>query len=252
MIARMVFFVASVTCLSMRSLDAALIFWTPGVVDITTPPPANITPGNWESSTSIRFFMERQNFSLPVPLTVDVSIPGTVVLQPDLSIGTIGVGTIVDSYYIHVDPINRTSGLLSGTLVFDRDILGIIVGTFNGVNTVNGGMDGDTHDVSNQILGRAGIAYGREPLEVRFGDDPFTLSADRRRIDFSFAFGTVGDNMRIITQATSIPEPSSIFLVFAGIATLHRRSRKTLQFFTNRTVTYNARTIDCMCVLEMV
>lgn len=231
MIAKIFFFIASITILSLRSLDAALIFWTPGVVDVTTPPPANITPGNWESNTSIRLFLEKQNFVLPVPLTVDVTNPGTVVVNSDLSIGTIGAGTMVDSYYIHVDPVDRTSGLLSGSLVFDRDIIGIIVGTFNGVNTVNGGIDGDTHDVSNQILGRPGIAYGREPLEVRFGDDPFTLSADRRTIDFSFAFGTIGDNMRIITQATSIPEPSSTFLVFAGIATFHRRSRKNLATF---------------------
>jgi hypothetical protein len=237
MIARIVFFVATVTFLSIRSLDAGLVFWTPGVVDVTTPPPANITPGNWESSTSIRFFTERQNFVLPIPLTVDVTIPSTVVLNPDLSIGTLGAGTIVDSFYIHVDPINRTSGLLSGRLVFDRDILGIIVGTFNGVNTVNGGMDGDTHDVSNQILGRSGITYGREPLEVRFGDDPFTLSTDRRTLDFSFAFGTVGDNMRITTQATSVPEPTSFLLAFTAIVTSHRRSRRNASLSSDRNVT---------------
>ena len=228
MISRIAFFVVTVALLSIRPLDAALILWTPGVVDVTTPPPANITPGKWESSTSIRFFKERQNFVLSVPLTVDVTIPSTVVLNSDLSIGTLSAGTIVDSYYIHVDPIAQTSGLLAGTLVFDREILGIIVGTLNGVNTVNGGIDGDTHDVSNQILGKPGIVYGREPLEVRFGDDPFTLSSDRRRIDFSFAFGTVGDNMRIITQATSVPEPSStlLALIGIGIATALRRSHK--------------------------
>jgi hypothetical protein len=77
----------------------------------------------------------------------------------------------------------------TGTITFDRDVLGVIV------------LNAEFAS-SNGVLGRPGTLYAATGIEYELGtgqQDSFTLSADRRTITFNVSTLSLADNMRIVT-----------------------------------------------------
>jgi hypothetical protein len=191
--------------------------------------PNNIAEGNWENDEFLRVFSERQNFTLPFSIAVDISNPGvfgrTAGFIP--STQSIAASTTVNSHYLHFDPVGSPGNLTrGGSITFDSDVLGIIVGVFNGTNV---GSPNNTLGLSNTILGVPRIAYDFAIADLFLGGgDQLTLSNDRRSVSFLFISGRGSDNVRIITSA-SVPEPdraSSFILIVAVLGMVaHRKTR---------------------------
>lgn len=194
-----------------------------GAVTEATPP-INLTDGNWQSSTEIRAFQEQQDFVLPQAVSVDITVPGTSPNSTDsnLSPGTIPAGTVVDSYFLHFDPVGKPAHPveLTGSITLDAPIIGIIA-------------EDDTLEASNSVLGIQGDAYPDGGLELNPAgggtSDVLTWEANNQTVDVDWRASSQSDNIRIITEASPVPEPSTALLAiaFAGLLILHRRRQST-------------------------
>jgi hypothetical protein len=194
------------------------IIATTGEVNVIAPPPS-VQLGAVESNTQIPTFAERVRFSLPTSVAVDITAAGTYANNPTLTPGTIGAGTLVDSYYMYSDPIDSNSIMFDGSATFNTNILGVIV--LN--NTLNG---------SDPILGAPGTLYptglSARGMELTPGEDSVTISADLRTLTFHGSTDTSQDTVRIITAASpvsGVPEPSSLALFGIAAASLAGYSR---------------------------
>ena len=184
-----------------------------GAVAVRTPP-ADISLGLWESNTEARLWSER-SVVLTSPLHLDAVNTGTIATEGDAIPGQVTAGNTVASYMLRVDSVGSTEATYSGYVEFDQPVLGVLI--FR--STLNG---------SDDLLGRAGVTYNTNaqrgldfPPQVA---DPFTVSADRRRIDFAFSIGNWTDDIRIVT---AVPAPGSavLGLLLGGVGLL-RRSRR--------------------------
>ena len=150
--------------------------------------PTDVRIGALSSDTNTRLFNESLGVTLSSALTVDFNAPGNYSTPPTGTLPVIAAGTAVNSYYLVADAVNppRT---YTGTITFERDVLGVIV--------LNTGFA-----ASNTVLGRPGTLYASTGIEYELGplqQDNFSLSADRRTITFLVQTLTAADNMRIIT-----------------------------------------------------
>ncbi len=89
-------------------------------------PPVSVVLGATESNITQRLFLERSAVTLAVDLDVDITTPDTYTTAA-LSSGTIDAGTMVRSYFLHLDSVgdDLTTGI--GAVTFDHPILGVIV-----------------------------------------------------------------------------------------------------------------------------
>ncbi len=172
--------------------------------------PSSLTEGNWENDSFVRVFQERGNFTLPAPVGIDIEFPGlygrTAGFIP--SNQSLSLNTVVNSYLFHFDPVGVPANMTRiGTVTFDSDVLGIIVGVQSGVNRTD---PNNTLGLSNTILGAPGIIYDVAITDLfAGGGDQISLSSDRRTIGFTMISGPGSDNMRVIT---AVPEPTSLGL----------------------------------------
>lgn len=193
---RWIFFSVGVLCLVV-SLSAnvrvvAEIVDTSGAA-IVVAPPASVDTGQEESNTDVLVFAERTSEPLDLDLSVDISVPSTVVWPDDLSIDVFPAGTVVDSYFLHADPVDSDPvAEYSGCVTFDSEVIGLIVLR-------------DSHTVSDPILGAPGTAYGQSAnreLELSptssVGDE-ITLSQDRRTVTWLFKTTSQADDVRVVT-----------------------------------------------------
>jgi hypothetical protein len=191
--------------------------------------PNNISEGNWESDDFLRVFSERQNYMLPVSVNVDITNPGTYGRTAGFVpvSQSIGAGSFINSHYMHFDPIGTPGNMTrAGSITFDTDVVGIIVGVLNGTNV---GDPNNTLGLSNPILGIPRITYDVAIADLFLGGgDQLTLSGDRRSVSFLFISGRGSDNVRILTSAI-VPEPertSAYLLIVALLGLLiHRKHR---------------------------
>jgi hypothetical protein len=195
------------------------IMGTSGAVTEAAPP-SNITTGNWQSGTQIRAFQEQQDYVLPQAVNVDITVPGTSPnsTSSNLSPGTISAGTLVNSYFLHFDPVGSPKNPveLTGSITLGEPIIGIIA-------------EDNALTASNPILGMSNVTYPDSGLELNPAgggtSDVVTWEANNQNIDMDWRASSKSDNMRIITEASPVPEPSTTLLplAFAGYLLSHRR-----------------------------
>ncbi len=210
------FTVAATLMLGLASnVSLAAIVASSGATTVISAP-ANVQLNAFESDTQAFAFAERSNFTLPQDLQVHITLPGTSPTPDSMnfSTGVILSGTRVNSYYVHFDSIgdSPTPVVVDGSLSFDHDVLGIILGP----NLLN---------ISNGLLGAPGTLYPSDPsLEIVAGgagldaNDLLTLSEDRRTITFNFRNTAHLDSFRVVTAV--VPEPSAYTLFAFGIGLL--------------------------------
>jgi hypothetical protein len=95
---------------------------------------------------------------------------------------------VVDVYYLHFDPVDYTTPHQSafGSITFDRDVAGIILGANNLVAT-------------DSLLGAPGTAYDLTNGVNLTPQDAVVLMTDRRTVIVDFNAGGGRDPLRIIT-----------------------------------------------------
>jgi hypothetical protein len=208
-----------------RSVDAGIVSVS-GATELVLNPPTSFIANTWESDTSIRVFAELTGVALSQPISIDISATGQANSNALLSPAVLPIGTQVESYYVHYDPVGTTNIVnQSGSLTFDSNVIGILIGTVNGTS-VNS-SDPNSLTLSTPFLGRPGFAYSDQITEFYNMSDSITLSADRRTVSYFFTAQILGDSIRIVTAPSSVPEPMSMTLVLSGLGCIFlRRSQR--------------------------
>jgi PEP-CTERM motif-containing protein len=176
------------------------------------PAPADARLQAFESNTEARLFAEVLGLVLPGSVTVNVDSPG-VYPSPPATTGTIGPGTVVESYFLVTDPVGSDPANIRnyvGSITFSTDVLGIIL------------LD-PQFAASNAVLGHPGTLYSAAGYSLDPGD-VLTLSPDRRTVSINFSSAPAADNLRIITAP--IPEPGTLVLLGTGAAAALLRRRR--------------------------
>lgn len=182
------------TIVAIPVVSFAEIVSTSGAVVEITPPPS-VRPDQLESDTQIFAFEEQQSVTLASAVSVDITQPGTYDDSSDLTPGTIPAGTTVSSHFLHADaPGPCVDPTLEGTVVFDADIIGIIV-TPSNLN-------------SSDHLGAPGTEYptwDRRAMELDTQDDFIIEQIDRRTVVIHVQIDAPNtcrefDQVRIITE----------------------------------------------------
>jgi hypothetical protein len=157
------------------------------------PAPPSVQQGALESDTQIQLFSERRGVSLASSVAVDITAPGSYTSAVGLTSGTVSAGTLVDSYYLHADPVGISQNIgqmQAGTVTFPTPVLGVIV------------LDPELTG-SDAALGMSGTLYpasGRA-LELGSPTDTAILSADRRTLTLQLSNSSGTDDVRVITAA---------------------------------------------------
>ena len=183
---------------SFPGIASAGIIGTTGAIMEIAPPPS-VELDVLESNSTIFAFTEMIGLSLGKDLAVDITSPGSYSEPGDLTPGLIAAKTVVDVYFLHFDPVTGLV-ILSGSITFDQDIVGVIVLS-------------DSLDATDRSLGFPGTAYptGLTTRGLEFGgvnSDFITLSEDLRTISIDRQATTGMDQIRIIT---AIPAPVANF-----------------------------------------
>ena len=170
---------------------------TTGQVAAIQPPPS-LADGRLENDTRAFIFLERENYSLEQNLNLDIVNPGFYDSDSDLTTSVVPAGTIINSYYVHVDPSTRFAEVplprgINGGVTFEEDILGIIVKTSRLVS-------------STSELGTSRTQYvdqnGLEFTLINLGpEDEITFEGNRRVLRFEFRNYIEIDQMRVITSS---------------------------------------------------
>ena len=145
------------------------------------------------SNTTMWAWDEQQGVTLASNLTVDITQQGNYA-APVNATGSIAAGTVVDSHYINsVRVVNSGTTVLTGTVTFPTDILGIQVN--------------HSHLVSSDMLGAVGTDYTNgnlgSGLDFNAGDS-LNFSGPRT-VTVTSSEGQNFDEVRIITKHDSAP-----------------------------------------------
>lgn len=175
--------------------------------------PSQSRNGDLQSDTHIRLWKESSGvLSQDVAIDHDGSV-GTFSQFSDLSAAnssqSIAKGTHYASYMVHLDPIGDKAPTirLTGSITFDRKIMGVIL-------KPGGGAGGASTLSDSDFLTAGTLTEGTTPtrgLEMTGGpNDSFTISDDGRTLTFNLlrANSNELDEMRILL--TSTPEPTTI------------------------------------------
>jgi prepilin-type N-terminal cleavage/methylation domain-containing protein/prepilin-type processing-associated H-X9-DG protein len=174
---------------------------TPGTtissVTVQSTLPPSLVLGHCESS-SVQVFPEKQGFTLPSAVSVDITKPGAVSSTGGLSKGSIPAGTVVDCYLMHYEPPNSQGTVYNVKMPFAAKILGVIVNT-TGLRQTDPvfGVSGTAYD---EVQGARGMELGQEVIEIAADMQAFTA-------DKLYVSGCM-EEARIITQAGGVGRTS--------------------------------------------
>ena len=167
-------------------------------------PPSTIAVGHLENNDAMLVFAERTNFALPSAVTVDFTEANTYASPSDLDPTTIAAGTVVNSYYVHVDQTDTVSRQgLTATITFPEPIIGVI-------------LTDARLNASRSVLGVSTTTYPGAPVNSAHGyeltgacpssprvandQDCATLSNDRRTLTLDVTVYNITDDVRVLTQ----------------------------------------------------
>jgi hypothetical protein len=192
-----------------------------GDVEIVSPP-ANVRRQEYESSTKIRVFLERELQIQSFP--ENAVLPGTYNAYGDFVDATFFPNGPIRSYFIHFDPVGESLVQLSGSITFAEPILAVIGRSL-------------TMEDTDATLGSPTTLYptnrfGRELEYQSIGNyDFFRLEPDGHTIFMRLEVSTDVDQIRVIT---AVPELSSMTLVVGLFFCLAVSNRRKLQRYLAR------------------
>lgn len=187
---------------------AGVIGTTGAAVSVSAPP--SVALGAFESNSDVPIFFESSG-TLALGVQVEITGPGLFDAPGDLTLATVPAGTAYESYLLRSDPVGGASRVYEGSVTFDQDVIGIIVGR-------------SLLLASDSILGAPGTTYtdyAARGLELSANADRLQLSLNSRTVAFRFTTSTSSDDIRIIT----VPGPGSAALMLMGVLAASRRRR---------------------------
>lgn len=194
-----------------QSASAGLVSYT-GVELIEAP---ETVRGGQNEANVARLFLESDMHLLSQDLMVDAVAGGALAFE-DLDPTMVGEGSLLESWFIHIDPVDRTPISTTGSLTFDGQILGVIV-------------TGELLFASDAALGNPGTLYPNHGRQARGLDldspDSFMISEDGRTLNFEILrTDAVYDQVRILV-GPAVPTPGGMALLGAIAAFGSRRRR---------------------------
>jgi len=172
---------------------------TQGVIKFMGAVPPNVVFNQIESNHEARLYLERGNYRLPSPVTVDFSTPGVFNNRGQRTQKTIKAGTAVDVYYLNFDPVkSQHARIENASIHFSGRILGIICynGTLNNTDK-SLGAPGTKYPTGQ---GARGYENGAEIVTLNDGMNGFTINR--------FISTFPGENTRIITEPGGVARTS--------------------------------------------
>lgn len=180
-------------------------------VDLLPTAPSSVMPDDLTSPSLIRAFHEKQNVTLPTNVHLDVSAPGTYDGGGTGAPGHINAGTVVSCFFLHTnDPSPSPS--VSGFVTFQEDIIGFAF--FDQTLGLSDFLGSPTTLYPGSVSHR-----GYEPGDLA------TISADLHTISINVNFAEPGDQLRVFTTATTVPEPCTLVVLGLGAIACCRRRR---------------------------
>lgn len=162
------------------------------------PPPSARFDEQLEHPKEIRFWKEREAYTLPTAITVDIHVPGfyNKGSQWKNNRKQIPAGTVVDIWFCHYDNVGKSSATSEGAVTFEYEVLGLIV-------------EDDTLDASDNVCGYPGTVYhggrGARGFEDN-GAERLTFDADRRRVIVDrFQISSPGEEIRFLVSTPATP-----------------------------------------------
>jgi hypothetical protein len=146
-------------------------------------------------SDNILVFREREAYSLPTDLTIEADEAGLYDATSTLSESTLSSGTSVDSFYVHVDHPESSRQQKTGSVTFDRDILGLVI-TSDAMVAANDVLA--VSELSTEYPTASGQEFG---LELDSEDDSVEIDADGRTLLLDVSTGSKSDSLRVILPA---------------------------------------------------
>jgi len=208
---------AASSVLALTSVQAGIVSASGAAMQIAAPGSA-VANSSLESFTNAFVFGERQNVTLAQAAPVDATTTGLFDALSDLTPGSVAIGTVVSSYYLHADPVGASSTLYTyiGSITFDSDILGVAAQNADLLATNFLGAAGTTYPSAANVNG----------LDFSEGTDSFTISGDRRTLSFKLVAYAGSDALRVITEENAVPEPGALGLAFAAAGALALTRRR--------------------------
>ena len=194
-------------CFRAETAKAGIISTT-GDIDALASPPPSVQLGRRRSDTELFTFQESSNLTLSRNVRVDITSAGTYQSDSSLTPASISEGTVVDSYFLHSEPLNQPK-VYTGSITFSTPVLGVIV--------LSAGLDS-----TDALLGAPGTLYPggllARGLELSPTEDFVTLSSDLKTLSVQFTTHDAVDEVRILTAA--VPEPATLILAVPAILAL--------------------------------
>jgi hypothetical protein len=169
-------------------------------------------------------FAEKQNFALPGAVQADVvegaasAFPQTYKTAASVPspVPMIAAGTVVDSFYIHAEPVGHplAAAHYTATVRFDRPIVGLFL-QWEDNTSLPPAAGPLTLNNTDAILGAPGVNYNTPPHGGRGmefppgGHDDVVTVVNAQTLSLDLVTGTETDDLRVVTQGSPPGTPSS-------------------------------------------
>lgn len=157
-------------------------------------PPSDLRRDQLESATEIFMFPEHLTFDYDDVLggpdaSFDAVDPGTYDDAGDL-IAAVVEKQVWTTYLLHADPPDGQAPILTASITFDRNIVGVFASAAS--------IDQSRNWFGSQVPGTGGFFTSSDGIELDAGDT-FTISPDRRTLTVTFDTFDGLDQLRVVT-----------------------------------------------------